>query len=82
MTKLLNLTIKLNDKDKYDKVTPGVIRDAFVSSRLIEIAGLEIKDQAGNTITELKKSQLFGNFQVGDIENIKLPFSVLDIPIS
>jgi len=84
MVKLLNLTIKINDKNKYDKVPPGAI-SLLDSSRLIEISGLEIKDQDGTVVSEFKNPN--GDFgtsrvSVNDIKNIKLNFSVLDIPIS
>ncbi|CAG8688057.1 11699_t:CDS:2 [Ambispora leptoticha] len=44
--------MKLKSEDRYDKIVPGDVRSGL--SRLIEIADLAIKDQAGNPITELK----------------------------
>ena len=84
MSRLLNLTIKINDRARY-KNTPDTFGTlAGTSSRVIEIIpnSLEIKDQEGTVITELKKSSSFGNFSVGDIRNIKVSFEDLDIPIS
>jgi len=81
MIKLLNLTIKIDHKDRYKNAgSNGIVY--FNPPRIIEPTNLEIKDQEGNTITELKKSRMFGNFQVGDIKNINLSASVLDIPVA
>lgn len=83
MTKLLNLTIKIDNKTKYKKGSSLVA--AGTPPRTIELTGgsLEIKDQNGVIVSELKSSNFGGgNFSVNDIKNIEVFFSVLDIPIS
>jgi hypothetical protein len=87
MSRLLNLTIKINDRARYQNppnLEVGFGSPAATSDRIIEIRpnSLEIKDQEGTVITELKKSRDFGNFTVGDIRNIKITSEFLDIPIS
>ncbi|MCE8163289.1 MAG: hypothetical protein I3273_03875 [Candidatus Moeniiplasma glomeromycotorum] len=84
MTKLLTLTVKAK---KYE-VEPVFHFGGFGTpppslNRHLELDKLEIKDQDGTTINELKVSGSFSaSKKVVDIKNIKLCFPIWDIPIS
>lgn len=83
MTKLLNLTIKINNVTNYKNDT-----SAGANYRIIEPVILSIKDQNGRSVSELKthiKSSNIGRgkLPVSNIRKIKISsFPSLDIPIS
>ncbi|MCE8163790.1 MAG: hypothetical protein I3273_07150 [Candidatus Moeniiplasma glomeromycotorum] len=79
MTKLLNLTIKINGKTKY-RNDPKNDKD-----QIIELAGpIEIKDQSGKIVSQIKEKKYGSKYLVKNIKFIKLSsFSGrLDVPIS
>jgi len=87
MTKLLNLTIKIDHKDKYKNDSGNGVFNFINPPRVIEPTNLSIEDQGGTIVTQLKiksNSGFFGNdkFLVNDIRKIKIFFQTLDIPIS
>jgi hypothetical protein len=87
MTKLLNLTIKINHKNHY-KNAGGAGLFYTYPPRIIEPTSLVIKDQAGATVSRLKirNDSGFGasnaEFLVSSIKKIQVDWSVWDIPIS
>jgi len=87
MIKLLDLTIKINDSDKYKNSTTGGPNDILPLHRIIKPSSLKIKDQTGGNISKLKTRNSLGvvsetELLVRDIKEIKIFFSSFDIPIS
>src|SRR5688572_15088742 len=75
MTKFLDLTIRIDHKDRYKNA-------ADINFRDIKPTSLEIKDQNREIVSELNTTVFSSRFFVSDIKNIRVAFADLDIPIS
>ncbi|CAG8455872.1 2007_t:CDS:2 [Ambispora gerdemannii] len=62
MTKLLNLTIKIDNKDKYKNDSGNGVFNFINPPRVIEPTNLLIKDQGGTIVTQLKIKSNSGFF--------------------